>query len=114
MQKAPILILLMMIGVVALISWGIYSGIMEHTRYVKEHTWTHEGVLKEYSISAGGFGHSDITTFKFEDGRVIVIDQGWIDPTLEEGNLYRISWYQKLNGDYRLISLEELKKSDEK
>jgi len=45
---------------------------------------------------------------------VIVIDQGWIDPTLEEGNLYRISWYQKLNGDYRLISLEELKKSDEK
>jgi len=50
MQKAPILILLTMIGVVALISWGIYSGIMEHTRYVKEHTWTHEGVLKEYSI----------------------------------------------------------------
>jgi len=97
-----------MIGIVALISWGIYDDTIKHIQYAEEHTWTHEGILKEYSISAGGFGHSDITTFKFEDGKVVVVDEGYIDPALEEGKLYRISWYQKQNGDYRLISLEKI------
>jgi len=108
-KKATVIIGLGMMAIILCIGFALKCEYDKSIQYKKEHSWTHEGILTGYEISAGGYGTSSVTTFTFEDGTVVVIHGQHIDPEINLGLRYRISWYQDYNKRYQLTEFEKVK-----